>query len=178
MNSATDRVCVGAIAGSFGVKGEVRVKSFCAMPEDIAAYGPLWTEDGARSFDIRLTRAVKGAFAARLSGVGTKEAADALRGTPLYLDRALLPDLDEDEYYHADLIGLSVYDTGGGLLGTVKAMHDHGAGDLMEVQLDGGAETVLIPFTLKAVPTVDIAKGRIVTDPPEGTFGSKGEKPE
>ena len=166
----TARVCVGAIAGSFGVRGEVRVKSFCAQPEDIAAYGPLSTEDGARSFDIRLTRPVKGAFAARLSGIGTKEQADAMKGTRLYLDRSLLPDLEDDEFYHADLIGLEVYDTGGALLGKVKAVHDHGAGDLLELHMKGARDTVLLPFTTEAVPTVDLARGRLVADPPEGTL--------
>ena len=120
-----ERVCVGAVAGAFGVRGEVRLKSFCAEPEDIASYGALTTEDGARSFDIALTgQSAKGALIARLSGVATKEQADALRGVRLYTARDRLPDLPDEEYYHADLIGLSVYDTGGVLLGRVKAVLD------------------------------------------------------
>ena len=109
----TDRVCVGAITGAFGVRGEVRLKSFCAEPADIAGYSPLTTEDGARSFSLKITRAVKNGFAARLSGVSTKEQADDMRGLRLYVERTLLPSLPDDEYYHADLIGLDVFDTGG-----------------------------------------------------------------
>ena len=165
-----ERVCVGAISGSFGVRGEVRLKSFCAAPEAIADYAPLWTEDGARSFEVTLTRAVKGGFAARLSGVASKEAADALRGTRLYADRAVLPALPDDEFYHADLIGLEVVNTGGRVLGHVRAVHDHGAGDLLEVHGPGLPATVLLPFTDACVPTVDLAAGRLIADPPEGLF--------
>ena len=106
--SAKDRVCVGALAGAFGVKGEVRLKSFCAIPEDVANYGPLESEDGSRSFEVTLGKPIKNALSARLSGVRTKEQADALRGTRLYAPRDALPDLEDDEYYHADLIGLII----------------------------------------------------------------------
>jgi len=166
----TERVCLGAVAGAFGVRGEVRLKSFCAAPEDIARYGPLFSEDGARRFEVTLNRPVKGGFAATLSGVSTREAADALRGTRLYAGRDALPPLDDDEYYHADLIGLEVRDPGGALLGEVRAVHDHGAGDLLEVHAPGRTQTVLVPFTRAVVPTVDLAAGRIVADPPEGLF--------
>ncbi len=164
------QVCVGAIAGAYGVRGEVRLKSFTADPEAVASYGPLATEDGARRFEVTLLGRVKNALRVRLSGVGTKEEADALRGTRLYVPRARLPDLPEDEFYHADLIGLEVTDTGGATLGRVKAVHDHGAGDLLEILVPGARQTVLLPFTRAAVPTVDLAAGRIVADPPEGLF--------
>lgn len=166
----SEMVCVGAIAGAYGVRGEVRLKSFCAEPEDIAAYGPLSTEDGGRSFEVTLSGAVKNGFAARLSGIRTKEEADALRGTRLFVPRARLPEAEEDEYYHADLIGLPVFDTGGTEIGRVKAVLNHGAGDLLELHGPGIKGTVLLPFTRAAVPTVDIAGGRIVADPPEGLF--------
>ena len=166
----SEMVCVGAIAGAYGVRGEVRLKSFCAEPEDIAAYGPLSTEDGGRSFEGTLSGAVKNGFAARLSGIRTKEEADALRGTRLFVPRARLPEAEEDEYYHADLIGLPVFDTGGTEIGRVKAVLNHGAGDLLELHGPGIKGTVLLPFTRAAVPTVDIAGGRIVADPPEGLF--------
>lgn len=166
----TERVCVGAIAGSFGVKGEVRLKSFCAEPSDIATYGPLFTETGEETWQVTLTRPVKNGFAARLSGVSTKEAADALRGTRLYAPRDRLPSLPDDEYYHADLIGLEVLDTGGTPLGRVKAVLNHGAGDLLEIAGAGLKQPVLLPFTRAAVPTVDVASGRIVADPPDGMF--------
>lgn len=161
------RVCVAAIAGAFGVRGEVRLKSFTSDPEAVASYGPLESEDGSRRFDLRLTRPIKGAYAARLSGISTKEQADALRGVRLYAPRERLPDPGEDEFYHADLIGLDVFDTGGERLGRVRAIHDHGAGDLLEIAMGDKGE-VLLPFTREAVPTVDIAAGRIVADPPEG----------
>ncbi|APX23056.1 MAG: 16S rRNA processing protein RimM [Rhodobacteraceae bacterium] len=166
----SDTICVGTVSGAFGVQGEVRLKSFTADPEAIADYAPLTTEDGSRSFDIQLTRAVKGGFAARLSGVRSKEDADALRGTRLFAPRDRLPALPDDEFYHADLIGLSVQDTGGAVLGTVKAVLNHGAADLLEVQVPGASTTVLLPFTQAAVPTVDLASGRIVADPPDGLF--------
>ena len=166
---AERRVVVGAVAGAYGVRGEVRLKSFCAVPEDIAGYGPLHAEDGRR-FEVTVTGRTKNALTARLSGVATREQADALRGTTLLVDRAHLPEPGEEEYYHADLVGLPVYDTGGSLLGHVRAIHDHGAGDLLELHGPGLKTTVLLPFTREAVPTVDLAAGRLVADPPEGLF--------
>ncbi len=166
-----DLVCVGAIAGSFGVRGEVRLKSFCAEPEAIADYGPLTTEDGKQSFDIRITRPIKNGFAARLTGIQTKEQGDALKNTRLYAPRERLPALPDDEFYHADLIGLEVVDTGGTSLGRIRSIHDHGAGDILEVQ--GTGQQLLLPFTRDVVPTVDVAAGRIVADPPEGLVSDK-----
>lgn len=160
----SDRVCVGAIAGAFGVRGEVRLKSFCADPTAIFTYGPLCTEDGARQFDLRPTRPVKGALGARLSGVDSKEAADALKGVTLWADRAVLPSLPDDEFYHADLIGLEAVDTGGAILGRVAAVHNHGAGDILEIR--GRGPALLLPFTRAIVPTVDLSAGRVVADPP------------
>jgi len=160
---------LGAVAGAVGVKGEVRLKSFCAEPGDIAAYGPLTTEAG-QSYAITVSRPVKGGYAARLSGVTSKEAADALRGTRLYADRTALPALPDDEYYHADLIGLEVRDTGGAVLGRVKAVLNHGASDLLEIAGPDIKDPILLPFTLATVPTVDLNAGCLVTDPPEGLF--------
>lgn len=165
-----DRVCVGAITGAFGVRGEVRLKSFCAQAADIAAYGPLTTEDGARSFDITLTRPVAAGFAARLSGVTSKEAADALRGTRLFAPRTALPGLGDDEFYHADLIGLEAFDTGGAPLGKIAAVLNHGAGDLLELRGPGLKSPLLVPFTRAIVPTVDLGTGRVIIDPPDGLF--------
>ncbi len=163
----TDRICVGAVAGSFGVAGEVRLKSFCAEPAAIASYGPLYTEDGSRSFTITLTRPVAGGLGARMSDVRTKEEAEALKGVSLYVDRARLPKLPDDEYYYSDLIGLEARDPGGVVLGQVTAVHNHGAGDLLEIG-GPGRKVVLVPFTLAVVPTVDLASGRVVVDLPEG----------
>ncbi|WP_204113117.1 ribosome maturation factor RimM [Shimia biformata] len=164
----TDMVCVGAIAGSFGVRGEVRLKSFTADAEAIADYSPLATEDGSQTFTVTLTRVIKNGLAARLSGIETKEQADEMKGMKLFVPRDRLPDPDEDEFYHADLIGLEVRDTGGTLLGRVKSVQNHGAGDLLELHGPGLKNTVLLPFTKEIVPTVDLASGRLVVDPPEG----------
>lgn len=166
----TEMVCVGAIAGAYGVHGEVRLKSFCAEPADIETYSPLLTEDGTRSFTVSLKGQIKNGFAAQLGGVKTKEQADALSGTALFAHRDQLPSLPSDEYYHADLIGLEVFDTGGALLGRVKSVQNHGAADLLEIHGPELKSTVLLPFTLAAVPTVDLDARRIVADPPEGLF--------
>lgn len=168
----TERVCIGAIAGAFGVQGEVRLKSFTTDPSDIATYGPLWTEDGGRSFSVRLTRPVTGGLGARLDGVVTREDAEALKGVTLWVDRSMLPSLPDDEFYHTDLIGLEVVDTGGIVLGRVHAVFDHGAGDILDIT---GPRPMMLPFTRAFVPTVDIAAGRIVADPPEADGESDDE---
>lgn len=162
-----ERICVGAIAGAFGVRGEVRLKSFTSQPDDIASYGPLWSEDGKKSFTVRLTRPVTGGLGARLSGVEGRDEAEALKGVTLWADRDRLPSLPDDEFYHTDLIGLSVFDTGGVQIGTVRAVYDHGAGDILEIFGPGLKQTLLLPFTRGFVPTVDLAAGRIIIDPPE-----------
>ena len=120
---------------------------------------------------MKLTASLKGGFAARLEGIATKEAADALRGRRLYAPREALPALPDDEYYHADLVGLEVCDTGGKPLGRVSAVLNHGASDLLEIRAPGQSHTTLVPFTTEIVPTVDLEAGRIVIDPPDGLFG-------
>jgi 16S rRNA processing protein RimM len=166
-----DLICVGAIAGAFGVTGEVRVKSFCAEPAAIASYGPLATEDGARQFVLSGLRPIPQGFACRLAGVATREAAEALKGTRLHAPRGRLPSLPDDEFYHADLIGVAVFDTGGAPLGRVRAVLNHGAGDILDIA--DGPRPMLLPFTRLAVPNVDLAAGRIVADPPEETEGEE-----
>jgi len=164
--SKTDLVCVGAIAGAFGVQGEVRLKSFCSTPEDIALYAPLFTEDGRQSFSVKLSRSAPGGLVVRLSGVLTKEQGDAMKGVTLWAKREKLPTLPDDEFYHADLIGLEAVDTGGQPMGRVIAIHNHGAGDIIELQQAGQKAARLLPFTMAVVPTVDLHAGRIVVDPP------------
>ncbi len=165
-----DRICVGSIGGAYGVQGEVRIKSFCAVPEDIETYAPLTTENGSRSFTLAIVRPIKNGFAGRIAEVATKEEADALKGTQLFAHRDQLPNLPDDEFYYTDLVGLEVFDTGGASLGRVKSVQNHGASDLLEVHAPGATATVLLPFTQAAVPTVDLAAGRIIADPPEGLF--------
>jgi 16S rRNA processing protein RimM len=167
MPSTDDLICIGAIAGTFGVVGEVRLKSFCSEPADIAAYGPLLSEDGRREFHITLTRPVSGGLGARIRGITSKEAADALRGTSLHVPRDRLPGLPDDEFYHADLIGLAAYDTGGEPIGKVTAIYNHGAGDIVEISPNRHKPALLLPFTTAIVPNVDLAAGRIVVNLPD-----------
>ncbi len=168
-------VCVGAIAGAFGVRGEARLKPFTADPLALGDYGALSSEDGARRFTLEITRPIKGGLVAgRLSGVETREAAEALRGTRLYVPRTALPPTEEDEYYHADLIGMTVVDLDGAALGAVAAVHDHGAGDLLEIARPGGGARPLLPFTRDAVPHVDVGARVITADPPAGVFEEAG----
>jgi 16S rRNA processing protein RimM len=169
MTIDTKNICVGAIMGSFGVQGEVRLKSFCARPEDVGSFGPVMSEDGTATYDLKVTRPVKSGFAARIKGVTNKDAADNLRGVRLYVSRDALPNLPDDEFYYSDLVGMTVLDTGGEVLGKVRAVHDHGAGDILEIRMPEGGDAML-PFTKAAVPTIDLASRRIVVDPPDGVF--------
>ena len=164
------RVCLGQIGAAHGVRGEVRLRSFTSDPAAIADYGPLETEDG-RVLEIEALRPAKDHFVARLSGIGDRDAAGALTNTKLYVPRERLPRTqDPDEFYHADLIGLAAVDLAGKTLGTVVAIHNFGAGDLIEVRPQTGGSTALVPFDLTHVPEVDIASGRIVVHPPDGLF--------
>jgi len=165
----SERVIVGAFAGAYGVKGEVRLKSFCAVPEDIENYSPLQDATG-RVFTVAVLRPAKNGLIVRVAEIATKEQADALKGTELFALRAQLPALPDDEFYHADLIDIAVFDTGGTELGRVKSVQNHGASDLLEIIVPGASQTVLLPFTKAAVPTVDLGAGRIVADPPDGLF--------
>ena len=158
------RICVGAITGAFGVRGEVRIKSFCADPAAIGDYGSLASEDGRREFVVTLTRPVKGGYAARLTGISNKEAADALRGTRLFADRRALPTLPVDEFYHSDLIGLDAFDTGGQKIGRINAVFDHGAGDILEIGTK--SMSTMVTFTAETVPLVDLDAGRVIVDLP------------
>lgn len=163
-----ERIAVGAVIGAFGVKGELRIKSFCAEPEAIASYSPLTDKNGMEKYNLRITGPVKGGFAARIKGIRFRDQAEALKGLTLYAARDQLPNLPDDEYYYSDLIGLAVIDTGGVRLGRVAAVYDHGAGDILEITTK--SKPALLPFTKEAVPTVDLTAGKIVVDPPEGIF--------
>ena len=161
------RICLGVIAGAHGVRGLVRIKSFTAAPRDIAAYGPLEDEAGTRRFEVAVKSETKGLVLAALAGVGDRDAAEALKGTKLYVERAALPPPeDEEEYYHADLIGLRAETPDGQSLGRVVAVHNFGAGDLLEIAPEVGS-TLMLPFTKTAVPAVELAAGRLVAEVPE-----------
>jgi len=164
---AAKRVCVGIITAAHGVRGAVRVKSFTADPKDVARYGPLEDESGERRWSLSLMRSAKGVVVCRVGGVSDRNGADALRGLRLYLPRAALPPTAEEEYYHADLIGLQALLADGTRLGQVRAIHDFGAGDTLEIVRPAGPPA-MVPFTRAIVPVVDLAAGRLVVDPPPG----------
>jgi len=156
-------VCIGAVAGAHGVRGNVKIKPFTDVPEDVAAYGPVTDADGARAFDIALVGDAKGVVIARMTGVTDRDAAEALKGLRLYVPRDRLPEADEDEFYHADLIGLPVVSADDDDLGFVNALHDFGAGDLIEIRRPTG-KLVLLPFTRQTVPVIDLAGGKVTVD--------------
>jgi 16S rRNA processing protein RimM len=160
------RVCLGQIGAAHGVRGEVRLRSFTAEPAAIAHYGPLETEDG-RIFHIESMRPAKDHFVARFSGVADREAAERLANIKLYVPRERLPaPAEPDEFYYADLVGLAVVDRSGRRIGTVVAIHNFGAGDLIELRPDAGDQTEFVPFDEINVPEVDVAAGRLVVDRP------------
>ena len=171
-----NRICLGQIGAAHGIRGEVRLRSFTADPEAIGNYGPLETEDG-RVLEIEAMRPAKNHFVARLSGIRDRAAAERLVNVKLYVPRDRLPEpVEDDEFYHADLIGLTVVDRAGERLGTVVAIHNFGAGDLIEVQPDAGGKTELVRFDDTHVLAVDVAAGKIVVDPPQGLFKAKEAK--
>ncbi len=161
-----DRVCVGAIVGAHGVRGAVRVKPFTEDPAGIAAYGPVEDEAGERRFRLKVLGVAKGVVNAAIQGVADRNAAEALKGTRLYVPRDALPAPAEDEFYYADLIGLRAELADGTVFGRVRGVFDFGAGDVLDVALpDGRVE--MLPFTKAVVPVVDVAGGRVVVAPPE-----------
>lgn len=159
-------IILGRITGPQGIKGEVKLQSFTANPLDIASYGPLDASNGLR-LTIKSVKPYKNTLLARIDGVDDRNGAEALRGVELMIDRDRLPEAGEDEIYHADLIGLSAHDTTGNLLGTVVAVLDFGAGELLELKPAEG-KTVLVPFNVDTVPDIDLDAGRLTIDPPEG----------
>jgi 16S rRNA processing protein RimM len=164
-----DRVLLGEIGAAQGLKGEVRIRSYTEAPSAIARYGALEDEQG-RKIEIESLRVTPKALIARIKGVATREAAEALNRTKLYIPRTLLPEREEEEWYHADLIGLAALGQDGETIGTVVAIQNFGAGDLIEVQPLSGGATVLVPFTRDTVPEVDVEGGRLTLNPPEGLF--------
>jgi 16S rRNA processing protein RimM len=164
--SMSSKVCIGQFAGSHGVRGLVKLKSFTGDPKAVTAYGPLTDESGKRIFRVSLNGTAKDLWLARVEGITTREQAQELAGVRLFVDRAALPDTeDEDEFYHADLIGLRAETVVGEPFGTVLAIYDFGGGDVLEIRTESGA-TELLPFTKACVPVVDVKGGRVVVDPP------------
>ncbi|MBI3445929.1 MAG: 16S rRNA processing protein RimM [Magnetospirillum sp.] len=153
------------IAGVHGVRGAVRIKSFTEDPADIGYYSPVENEAGSVKFRLKVTGEVKGLVIATLEGVSDRNAAEALKGTELWVSRERLPKSGEDEFLYSDLIGMAVMGTDGQRLGTVKAVADYGAGDVLDIKLEPKGE-MMVPFTRDSVPEVDVANGRLVVVPP------------
>jgi 16S rRNA processing protein RimM len=164
-----ERILLGRIVAAHGVRGEVLVRSYADAPEDIGAYGKLAAPSAGRSLDLRVLRVTPKGVIARIAGVTDRNAAEALAGIDLYVDRAQLPAAGEGEFYHADLIGLAALSPDGTDVGRVVAVHNFGAGDLIEVALAASRRTEHIPFTDSFVPEVDVVRGRIVVILPESS---------
>jgi 16S rRNA processing protein RimM len=160
-----ERICIEQIGAAHGVRGEVRLKAFTEDPMSVTQYGPLESEDGRQRFEIETARPAKEVLVVRLKGVADRNAAERLKNLRLYVSRDRLPKAEDGEFYHADLIGLAAQTADGAAFGTVKAVHNFGAGDVLEITPASGA-TVMLPFDEATVPVVDVAGGRIVIAPP------------
>jgi 16S rRNA processing protein RimM len=172
--SLTSHLPVGAIVGAQGIKGQFKVKPFTSTPDALAAYGPVILDDG-RQIQLRVTSVnAKGLAIVRAKGVDTRDAAEALRGTTLYVAREQLPDLDDDEIYHADLLGMMVSAEDGKPLGKIVAIHDFGAGEIAELAPDKGP-TIMVPFGGENLITVDIKAGKIGLLVPDGLLDDQPE---
>ena len=165
-------VCVARIGAAHGVRGAVKLWTFTQDPLAVQSYGPLLTKDGARQFEIANVRAAKDHLVATFKGVATRNDAEKLNGIELYVPREKLPETDDGEYYYADLIGLAAVNAADEPIGRVIAIHNFGAGDIIEIAPPKGA-TMLLPFTNAVVPTVDIAGGRVVSELPQEIEGEE-----
>jgi 16S rRNA processing protein RimM len=159
------KICIARIGAAHGVRGAVKLWTFTEDPLAVMQYGALATQDGARSFEVATAREAKGHLVATLKGIATREDAERLNGVELYVAREKLPATDDDEYYHADLIGLAAVDAADQPLGRVIAIHNFGAGDIIEIAPSHGP-TMLLSFTNAVVPSVDLAAGRVVIELP------------
>jgi 16S rRNA processing protein RimM len=165
-----ERICVARIGAAHGVRGEVKLWSFTEDPAAVASYGPLESEDGKRRFEIEALRPAKDHFVARIAGVADRDAAERLRNLDLYIPRNRLPEIEEaDTFYHADLIGLQAVTQDGEDIGTIVAVHNFGASDVVEIKPTAGGEPLLMPFTDATVPNIDLDARRIVVVPPAET---------
>ncbi len=171
---AEPRLCVGVVVGVHGVKGQIRIKSFTANPLDLTNYGPLETATGQRWRLKGVAVGVKGVVTAAIDGVTDRNQAEAMKGVKLYVQRDALPPPASDEFYVADLIGLRAVTVEGVERGVVTAVFDFGAGDIIEVSGEDGQ--ILVPFTLRAVPKIDLAERSVTIDPPEMTGDEEEEK--
>ena len=173
--AASELICVGAVTSARGIKGDIRIKSFTADPQDIANYGPLFDKTGNVAYELKVTGQAKGQLIGRIAGTPDRTAAEKLKGLQFFVPRASLPTIDDDEYYFSDLIGLNVEDTKGNALGTISSVENFGAGDVLEIVgvINGG---IMVQFKKETVPQIDIQNGSVVIDPPVGIFDPPDEE--
>lgn len=160
-----NRICLGAIVGVHGIKGEVKVKSFTEIDEDIDQYGPLENKAGDKKFSVKVTGHSKELLRVKIKGVDDRNVSESLIGTELYVNKDVLPELEEDEYYHSDLIGLKVIEkTSNQEAGTVVGVYNFGAGEILEIKVNSTGKLEMIPFTKQYVPTVNVKEGFIIVE--------------
>ena len=169
--SVSARICVAKIGAAHGVRGELRLWPFTEDALSVGDYGPLETKDGSRRFEIASLRAAKDHLVARFKGVDTRDDAERLNGVELYVSRDRLPPPDDDEFFHADLIGLPATNNAGEPIGDIVAMHNFGAGDLIEIKPAAGGPTLLLPFSKAVVPVIDLPNRRVVVELPQEMDG-------
>ena len=160
------RVCLGKIVGPQGLDGSVRIKSYTTRPQDLASYGTVSDKTGDTQFDVNILRSTHRGLVAKISGIKDRGSAEALKGLELYVARDLLPELKENEYYFADLIGLEVVDMEDNVIGKVKSVDNFGAGDVMEIAIKG-EKSIVLPFSIEAIPIVDTLNGRVTVKLPD-----------
>jgi 16S rRNA processing protein RimM len=175
MSADAEHILLGHIAGAHGIRGEVLITSYAEVPENIAAYGPLSDESGRRRFEVSVVRVTPKGVVARIAGIEDRTAAEQLKGTRLYLERRRLPAIGEEEFYHVDLIGLRAVAPDGAPIGEVVAVHNFGAGDILEIKLVGKGGTEMVLFSAAFVPEVDVAGGQITVSLPIASAEDSGK---
>jgi len=178
MTANKRRVLLGEITGAHGIKGDVVIRTYTTVPAAIAEYGPLEDATGQRQIRIRVRRVTEKGIVAGVDGIGDRNSAEALKGTQLYVARKALPETAEQEFYHADLVGLEARDAAGTPIGRVIGVVNYGAGDLIEISRHGQKETELVPFSTAFVPEIDIAAGRLVVLMPQEADEDEKESPD
>lgn len=176
VGNTSSYVCVGVIVAPQGVRGELKLHSYTQNPEDLTAYGPLYNQSGTKTFNLHVKRVQNDVLIATLEGCTDRNAAEVLRGTKLYIPREALPDIEADEFYYEDLLGLKVVRPDLSVVGTVKAIHNFGAGDVLELALLESDKTEMLPFTREIIPTINLKEGFVVVHLPEVLIAKEGHE--
>ena len=171
---STSYICIGTITSPHGVKGEVKIQPHTQYPDDLTAYGPLYDQSGSKTFGIHIKRIQNDAVIATIDGCNDRNAAEQLRGKKLYVPREALPETEEEEFYHEDLVNLKIRTPEGAEIGIVKAIHNFGAGDIIEISLNDSKKTDMLPFNLDTVPTINIEEGYIIISQPDELIAKEG----